>query len=262
MFEKIINDDNNQLLNFLSQDAAFNTFLIGDYYNFSLNSEEVEFFAWKESNVIKAVIMRFRSFLLLSNPFDCPLKVTEEFLLSTFKSINRFNATTEVLSQFSFIKKIKAMNLVSVSKSTLTTKRDCFSQLLSVKDAEQIVKLEREITEFTQREDSVEEQTKELERDLEKGDTVVFGIKEEGRVVSVATLSAINPVSGMIVGVCTTKESRKKGYAYDVLSNLLNYAFETLHLKTVSLFWDNEIAGIMYAKVGFKRAGNCAIGEK
>jgi len=105
MFEKIINDDNNQLLNFLSQDAAFNTFLIGDYYNFSLNSEEVEFFVWKESNVIKAVIMRFRSFLLLSNPFDCPLKVTEEFLLSTFSNINRFNATIEVLSQFSFIQR-------------------------------------------------------------------------------------------------------------------------------------------------------------
>ncbi len=258
MFEKLF--EREKLLSFLKQNSAFNTFMIGDLFNFGMDGDECEFFAYVKENEIKGVIMRFRSYFLLSSPYSVSVEETTTFIHSQWPGIHEISGPDAVLKQLSFIKSLKPCNLVTCTAKTLKCKTDCKAELLRGKDAYSIVLLERSIEEFNRRTDTVAHQSMELKADIEKGNTIVYGIKNGDKVISSASLSAINPVSAMVVGVCTDKEYRQKGFAYDVLSALLNHAFEVLNLDNVSLFWNNDIAGKMYAKVGFISSGEYTMG--
>lgn len=76
----------------------------------------------------------------------------------------------------------------------------------------------------------------------------VVGIKQEGKIISAATLAAISDVTAVITGVFTVKGEEGKGYAKDCLYKLLgDYA----NNRTILIFFTNPIAKQLYLSLGF-----------
>jgi len=57
----------------------------------------------------------------------------------------------------------------------------------------------------------------------------------------------------MIVAVCTHKNYRGKGYATELLTEIVSYLLR--EKQSVCLFYDNPDAGRIYRKIGFNEIG-------
>ena len=60
----------------------------------------------------------------------------------------------------------------------------------------------------------------------------------------------------MVSGVVTHPNYRHKGFATAVLSELVDIAFSENMMKMLSLWYNNEEAGKIYRKTGFKDEGS------
>ena len=87
-----------------------------------------------------------------------------------------------------------------------------------------------------------------------QGSKAAVGGFLNGNMISVASTSAENSESAMVVGVATVKEHRGKGYASAVVRALCQDCFER-GKKYICLFYDNPVAGRIYNRIGFKELG-------
>ncbi len=79
--------------------------------------------------------------------------------------------------------------------------------------------------------------------------SIVVGIKVDGKIVSAATLSALSEVNAVVTGVFTIKSEEGNGYAKAVVSKLLaDYG----QGRTISIFFTNPIAKHIYLSLGFE----------
>lgn len=76
----------------------------------------------------------------------------------------------------------------------------------------------------------------------------VVGVKQDGKIISAATLAAISDLTAVVTGVFTVKGQEGKGYAKDCLHKLLgDYADN----RTILIFFTNPIAKQLYLSLGF-----------
>ena len=80
-----------------------------------------------------------------------------------------------------------------------------------------------------------------------------YYIEENKKVVSMAKSTSENSTHAMVVGVGTHPMYRKKGYATKCVVKLCNSLLNDK--KIPCLFYDNEEAGKIYKKIGFKELG-------
>lgn len=78
----------------------------------------------------------------------------------------------------------------------------------------------------------------------------IYYIKDKGKIISTAALTAENSKNGIIIGVATDKEYRTKGLAKSCVGNLCKEM--VLENKSVLLFYNNPDAGKLYKDLGFK----------
>ncbi len=94
-----------------------------------------------------------------------------------------------------------------------------------------------------------------------KDDMHNYGIvrKEDNELIGCCGIKDIHPIHryceiGLFIG---NKDERGKGYGYETVSLLCDYAFNYLNINSISLeyFSNNENAKKCYEKVGFKEVG-------
>lgn len=81
------------------------------------------------------------------------------------------------------------------------------------------------------------------------GNSVVSGLKIDGKIVSSANLTSISNKTAVITGVFTLKEYEGNGYAKRCISKLLNDYGKG---RTILIFFSNPIAKQLYLNLGFE----------
>ena len=117
------------------------------------------------------------------------------------------------------------------------------------KNREELYKLRRSIEEFSEFPFSPEV----LKKTFETNTGRTFYVREGNRIISSASTTAENSSSAMIIGVCTLKGYRNRGYATACITALCNELLEKG--KSLCLFYDNPDAGRIYQRMGFREIG-------
>jgi predicted GNAT family acetyltransferase len=111
-----------------------------------------------------------------------------------------------------------------------------------------IAALRHSITEF-----SVGLNVEALKEELEIGCKRVLIAVEDGMAVSMAMTTVERKNAAMIVSVCTHADYRGRGYAPAVMTGLCREL--AAEGKTACLFYNNPVAGRIYASLGFRDIG-------
>ena len=92
-------------------------------------------------------------------------------------------------------------------------------------------------------------------RFLQRGGAQFFELREQGRVVSVGGILMPEPSEyGLIVDLCTRRESRGKGYAARMVDRLCSEAF--LQGKIPALLCGSRSLAAYYERMGFEQEGS------
>ena len=127
-------------------------------------------------------------------------------------------------------------------------------KIATVNDTLRIATLENQICEYEYlKKTSITERIKQIQKKLDSKAERNYFVENEEEIISLASTTAENSVSAMIVGVCTKEEYRKRGYVSAILFKLLTNLFT--EKKIVCLFYDNPEAGKIYKRNGFEDIG-------
>lgn len=255
MLRKCTKKDHEQLLEFLLEEKAINLFIIGDLENFGYHADFQDVYAqYDQKGNMEGVLLRYQNTYIpyAKNDIDISdmvkvIKEDPDFLMISGKSemISRFQ------SYFSF-KRIKETYFAEL-KGGGNIKEDKHEQIIkkaTLNDVDKIIELKQKINEFYFTSSSI----KSYKRTLETNTGRSFYVEnKQGQVISVASTTAENSYSGMVVGVCTHPSVRQKGLASIVMTELCKELLS--EQKTLCLFYDNPKAGRIYKRLGFEDIG-------
>lgn len=254
MIRKLEAKDNQAVMDFLKEEPSINLFIIGDIEAYGYETEFQDLWGdFDETGKLRAVLLRyFNSFipyaksdfdvrgfanLILSNPEE-PVISGKSAVVEKFEHIIGLDLGPKREMFFA-----ECRHLISVNQ----TEHDI--KLATIKDVDRILNLRRQIDEFTISKDA----RKMLIQDIEKGSGRTYFIEKNEKVIACASTAAENTFSAMIVGVCTDKDYRKKGYATAIMQSLIRDVLD--EGRTLCLFYDNPAAGRIYKRLGFRDIG-------
>lgn len=241
------------VMEYLKKEPEFNLFIIGDierygYDNYFLN-------IWADINkkgCIQGVLLKYFEFLIFYS--DGKSNIDGFYKLISNMNYSEISGKSDSLKELAKMLKLeKCRNvhfckldndrLLGSNKSNIKIKRIKFGNI------NKIVKLYDLIDEF-------ENTTSEsIKNGLRTGRG--YCIEQDRQIVAMAKSTSENKTHAMIVGVGTHPEYRKKGLAtkctIKICSELLR------ENKIPCLFYDNEEAGKIYKRLGFKEIGKWSI---
>lgn len=255
MIRKLVEKNREEVLQFLKRESALNLFIIGDIENFGFYTDFHELWAQLDlNNSYKAVLLRyFNSFVFYAKDDDFDV-VSFANIIKNYKDSNSLSGKKSVIDPFEeYIDFNKSRNQFFTELKTkkglppIDVKLNI--QRATIKDCEELYKLRRSIEEFSEFPFSLEAFKKTFETNTGR----TFYIREDNRIVSSASTTAENSSSAMIIGVCTLKEYRNRGYATACITALCNELLE--EGESLCLFYDNTDAGGIYQRIGFREIG-------
>lgn len=258
MIRKLTQKDNEQIMEYLKKESAYNLFIIGDIENFGYDTDYQTLWAEFINDEITGVLLKYYNYYVFyshKNNFNVEgfseiITSDENFEILSGKEqlIEQFYTTiadtTPRVTYFAELTKLNTPIKVTekIKKATL-------------EEVDQILNLRASIEEFTN-----EASKESLIENLKSNSSEIFYIEKDGQIISTAQTTAENSESAMIVGVCTHKNYRKKGYASQCMIKLCE---ELLNRnKTLCLFYDNPAAGKIYKRIGFHTIGKWTMLEK
>lgn len=257
MIRKLTEQDRAAVIAFLEEDPSFNLFMLGDIENFGFDSKFQD--VWAEFSAdgrMKAVLMRYYGNFMIYAPGD--------FDVAQFASLIRRDRRFEMLSgrketvdrlrdSVRYIVE-KQMHFAELTEGRLPPDSINWArvQKATLADVDSIFTLKRQIAEF--RHVPTSEQT--FRHSMVSGTGRSYIVKIGGQVVSVASTTAENSRSAMIVGVCTHPDHRNKGYATMCVNALVQELLR--EGRSLCLFYENPAAGSIYKRIGFRDIGTWA----
>lgn len=254
--------DREMILQYVRKEPEMNLFLIGDLENFGVENEAVNFYLHEERDRWDFLILRFHQFYILYSQFE-DYNAGEAIAFFKERTPDCISAKTVLLKRIApaFPQwEIDSTYMSRLDRMEEGGDRESSEELvlrrLEKEDVEEAIDLLMEIKEFAKTYKKAERETKikEMQEEMELGSKVTVGGFLKGRMVSLASTSAENSESAMIVGVATAPEHRRKGYASAVVKALCRDCFER-GKKYLCLFYDNPVAGRIYNRIGFKELG-------
>ncbi len=251
------NSHKKELLKAIEHKAGENCFLYGDLENFDLESDFID--VWrivKEGKTTSILLRYFKYYVAYSeNDLDIPkmAKIIESDTDCT--GISCLNSTLEKFEKFLNFKTIKKMFLAELSgESYKPVKINLTPNKATVDDLDRLFEFEKTIEEFNITEASRDS----FGQEVRTGTGRIYYIEDEGNIVSTAGLTVENSKNGMIIGVATNPNYRRKGYAKSCVGAICSQMIE--EGKTVLLFYDNPDAGVLYKNLGFEDINRWTMG--
>ena len=267
MIRKLTDADSPQVLPFLKQSPSKTLFILGDIeiYGFETDFQEL-WGEFDENNQIKAVLLRYYDgFTLYGFDYDAMALVQiiqqhphtiisgdQQILKPLLAHLNPENYQPRE-TYFAEVTK------TSLEKHTKDSSNVGRVKTGTVDDALRIATLESSIEEFSNLKDP-QKRAEQIRKKFESKAGRTYYIEEDEQIVSIASSTAENSLSAMIIGVATSEGYRKRGYTSAILSKLL--ADLLVDKESVCLFYDNPKAGNIYKRAGFQDIGMWTMIEK
>lgn len=261
MIKKLGMAEHEQVMQFLSGDAAFNLFTIGDIEAFGYDSDFQELWGdYAENGELRGVLLRlFHNYI----PYG-----VEDFDAAAFTEIiNRdlelemVSGKAEIAEKFSKLPPLAGgtqdtLFFAQLQPADLNQYPEHMQQLSRVKkatleDLDRILALRAQIPTFSQSPSNRDS----LLKSMEKGISRTFYMEDEQeRMISAASTAAENSLSAMVVGVCSLPEFRKQGLASLCMMALCKELLA--EGRSLCLFYNNPEAGAIYKRLGFRDIGH------
>lgn len=241
-------------MEFLSEEPSINLFIIGDLEVFGYDTDFQDIWAqFNEQGEIKAVLLRFyQSFIpYAKGEFDVAQFVS---IINSFPQPHFLSGKSEIVEKFEAYKElqlgIKQQTFFAECTSTEYIKNTNMDIIKAdIDDIDQILSLRKSIDEFQIRDDAREMLLTSMQSNTARS----YFTEESGKMTACVSTTAENSISAMIVGVCTRKEFRGKGLATAIMQKLFKDVLN--EGKVLCLFYDNQEAGRIYKRLGFKDIG-------
>ncbi|MCM3664837.1 GNAT family N-acetyltransferase [Mesobacillus subterraneus] len=256
MVKKLVQSDNDRVMEFLKQEPSINLFIIGDIEAFGFDADFQELWGeFHETGEIKAVLLRFHNSFIPYSLNESDLPVTE--FADIMKS---FSEKIFLSGKSSLVERFEGIEGLNIGPKQVTYFAECISEdsigvspfdikVATMEDVDKILELRRSIEEFIPNPNA----RKILVESMESRTGRTYFIEQDGKMVASASTAAENSMSAMIVGVCSHKEFRRKGLATAVMQKLFKDVMD--EGKILCLFYDNPDAGRIYKRLGFKDIG-------
>lgn len=253
---KCTNEDKELLLDILKKDASENCFFIGDIENFSLEEDFCSL--WKSEDINETILLRyFNSFLvtrLEAKQIDDVVEIINENINTTH--LSGLTSYIEQLLDLIPHKRHRKFFMAELTQESFNGKNSPYElQRAIVDDIDALFDFQLSIEEFS----LTEARRKEFGQEIRTNTGRTYFLKENNSIISNATITAENSCNGMIIGVATSPNHRKKGYAEACVTRLCKEM--TDEGKSVLLFYDNPDAGKLYKKIGFKDINHWSLVE-
>ena len=253
MIRKLNETDRHSLLKYLEKDPHINLFFIGDILAFGFDDRIQTFYGHIKNNELVGVMMIYDGFSLhlfadeIDDSFIDYIKML--YSESRFSSINIGQETYD---------KLKGRLNSIIDKTTKTMLSVYYPNDLHIENGNAVKLNSKFVAEVQRIQDEIfsikrarsfDQVVKSSMREVEAGVRHMYGVLEDNKLVSVATVTALTPFSGMIVGVGTIDAERKKGYATQVVKKLSDDLFR--EGRHGVLFYDNPNAARIYERLGY-----------
>lgn len=264
MMRTLEEKDREKILHYVRKEPEMNLFLIGDLENFGVESETVNFYLHEERGRWDFLILRFHQFYILYSQYE-DYNAKEAIAFFRERTPDCISAKTVLLERIAPAFPQWKIDSTYMSRCNhvepdgvcgLEDTGGFVVRRLEREDVLEAVSLLSAIEEFakTYKKEEFQEQVKRMDEEMAQGSKAAVGGFLDGRMVSIASTSAENSESAMIVGVATLPEYRGKGCASAVVKALCRDCFER-GKKYLCLFYDNPVAGRIYNRIGFKELG-------
>lgn len=257
MVRLLTQNDNEQTMRFLKQDPEFNIFIIGDIEQFGYESDFQTLWGEFEDNELVAVLLQYRENVVYYSSEKRSIEPFKAILVGMpYQILNGKKEVIEVFEKYLEGWEVKDMYFASLrefSKEDVDTNN--VTILTTYDDFCEEYNMLANVDEFnTGSREKMEDYATHMSEIATEGKRACYGLRVDGTLVSVATVVAENSVNGMVIGVATDQNHRKKGYASVVLNKLCD-DYLNVKKKSVCLFFDNPKAGKIYHRLGFKDIG-------
>ncbi|MCM1540269.1 MAG: GNAT family N-acetyltransferase [Blautia sp.] len=253
-------EDREEILHYVKKEPEMNLFLIGDLENFGVENETVSFYLHEERDRWDFLILRFHQFFILYSQYG-DYNAEEAIAFLSAQNPDCISGKTVLLERIATAFpqwKLEStyMSRCDRAESGKEQQDGLVIRRLEKGDVPEAIDLLSDIAEFgkTYKKNEREEQIRRMEEEMDKGSKAAMAGFLNGCMVSIASTSAENSESAMVVGVATMKELRGKGYASAVVSALCRDCFER-GKRYLCLFYDNPVAGRIYNRIGFQELG-------
>ncbi len=245
---KFTNDKKTELLDFLMKKPSENCFIIGDLENFDLEVEFMDLWILENQEKITSVLLRYyKSYIVYSENKDDIEKISLQ--IKKDKNCLNISGLEETIDQLSnFIQlKTKINYLAEITEESIIEFEGNVKPVRAEEDdIEDLFEFQSSIAEFNY----TDEHKDSFGQEIVNGSGRIYYIKDGGKIVSSATLTAENSMNGTIIGVATDKEYRRKGYAKACVYKMCRELIDDK--KRAVLFYSNMNAGKLYKEIGFR----------
>ena len=253
MIRLLTQKDEDNVLEYLYQEASLNIFIIGDIENFGFDSDFQDIYAeFDEDDQYQSVLLLYRGNVVYyshETKFNISyMEILNDYEVSYLSGAKRVvDLIKDHLPQFSY----KPMYFSEAKEleheedySNLNIK-----QLQNARQAGELYDFLASIDEFNTKNQKKSDFIDAKLSSLEMGPTYLLYI--DGHIACTAATTAETSVSAMVVGVATSIHHRGNGFASKLMTKLMKYYFNEKD-KYLSLFYDNPKAGNIYKRLGFK----------
>lgn len=254
MIRKLNYNDNDQLIEYLTEEKAINLFILGDIENFGYDKEFQEIWAeFDDMDEIKAVLLRYFNSYVAYAKGEFSVKDFAEILNNNpnFEILSGIDKVVETLAKYINYKNKKSLYYSELDNDLQLAKDFDRSNIIqaNLTDVDSIFELRKQIIEFT----TTKASKISFKQTLASGTGRTYMIKDNNKVICTVSTTAENSFSVMVVGVSTHPEYRMKGYASLCMTALCKDILD--EGKTLCLFYDNPDAGKIYKRLGFRDIG-------
>ena len=247
-----------ELLSYLKKQPAENCLFLGDIENFSLKDDFMDVWKFESAGKIAALLLRYYKFYLVAAENNNYAREMADIIAVDENALilSGVENTVRGLAEYYSFKKIKPTFLAELSKKTFTHfPSDLKPEKAAVADLNELFEFQKSIKEF-----ALDERSRESFGNAVKTDTGrIYYIRQNGKIVSSAAITAENSINGTIIGVATDPAYRRKGYAKVCMSALCKGMIKSI--KKVILFYDNPDAGKLYKQIGFTDVNKWAMAD-
>jgi uncharacterized protein len=254
MIRKLVETDHEVVFAYLKQNPALNLFIIGDIEAFGYEQDFQELWGeFEEDGTVNAVLLRYHGTFIISaeGTYDA------EGFASVMKGYDftGFSGSQDAVEKMEHLLSLEHLEKLD-SYFAECTIAECVStgthevKVATLEDVDRIMEIRKAIPEFH----ITDGARNMLQQSMETKTGRTYYIEDDGEMISLASTTAENSLSGMVVGVCTQEHARQKGYVTHILEHLI---CDLIHeKKTLCLFYNNPQAGKIYKRLGFKDIGH------
>ncbi|MEG0181627.1 MAG: GNAT family N-acetyltransferase [Peptostreptococcaceae bacterium] len=253
MILKLNEEHNNQVINYLKQEENFNLLLIGDVERYGYDN--YFFNIWgnfdNKGNIRGLLIQAFDLLTLYSIDNYNLISFVEYINKLIYRNINGKIDTLKFIEPYIYHNRERIVTFCALKNINYLKEQNIDMNVKKIKfgKIKKILKLYEDIDEFEK------PNIQSIKSNLKSGRG--YYIEENKTVVSMAKSTSENKTHAMVIGVGTHPMYRNKGYATKCMVKLCYSLIR--ENKLPCLFYDNEEAGKIYKKIGFKELGQWVI---